>query len=306
MKHLLDLQSLSKEEILRILDRADHLLEINKRRIKKVPALRGVTVVLFFVEPSTRTKLSFEIAAKRLSADTISLSASSSSLKKGETLIDTAKNLMAMNPDIIILRHSVPGSPHLLARHVEASIVNAGDGAHEHPTQGLLDMLTMRQHKGNLEGLVVTIVGDIAHSRVARSNIAGLKKLGANVRVAGPRTMLPRGLDALGVDAFDNIEDAIRGADVVMMLRVQKERFKEELIPSDREYFLQFGLTKARLSLAKPDCLVMHPGPMNRGVEIDPEVADGPRSVILQQVTNGIAVRMAVLYELAGKEIEAL
>ncbi len=300
MKHLLGIEGLTSQQITGLLDSADKFREISERRRKKVPALRGTTVVLFFVEPSTRTKLSFELAAKRLSADTISLSASTSSLKKGETLVDTAKNLMAMHPDIIVLRHSAVGAPHMLTRYVDASIVNAGDGPHEHPTQALLDMLTIRRHKGRIKGLNVAIIGDIAHSRVARSNMFGMTTLGARVRVAGPRTMLPPGIETLGVEVFDNTADAVRGADVVMMLRVQKERFTEELVPSDREYFRRFGLDRTRLGLAAPDCLVMHPGPMNRGVEIEPEVADGPHSVVLNQVANGVAVRMAVLFKLAA------
>lgn len=307
MKHLLGLEGLSAQQLTQILDSADKFREISERRRKKVPALRGTTVVLFFVEPSTRTRMSFELAAKRLSADTISLSASTSSLTKGETLVDTAKNLMAMHPDIIVLRHSAVGAPHLLTKYVDAAIVNAGDGPHEHPTQGLLDMLTIRRHKGRIKGLKIAIIGDILHSRVARSNIFGMTTLGAQVRVAGPRTMLPPGIADLGVEVFDHTSKAVKDVDVVMMLRVQKERFTEELIPSDREYFQQFGLDRTRLGLARPDCLVMHPGPMNRGVEIEPEVADGANSVILNQVANGVAVRMAVLFSLAAtgdKELE--
>ena len=307
MKHLLGLEGMSAQQITQILDNADKFREISERRHKKVPALRGTTIVLFFVEPSTRTRMSFELAAKRLSADTISLSASTSSLTKGETLIDTAKNLMAMHPDIIVLRHSAVGAPHMLTRYVDASIVNAGDGPHEHPTQGLLDMLTISQHKGRLKGLKVAIIGDILHSRVARSNIFGLTTVGAHVCVAGPRTMLPPGIEELGVEVFDNTESAVRDADVIMMLRIQKERFTEELIPSDREYFQQFGLNRSRLGLARPDCIVMHPGPMNQGVEIAPDVANGPKSVILKQVSNGVAVRMSVLFSLAAtrdKEME--
>lgn len=295
-RHLLGLEGTSREQLTTILDLAREFKAVSKRRIKKVPTLRGVTVVLFFVEASTRTRLSFEVAAKRLSADTLSFTASQSSLKKGETLLDTAQNLMAMRPEIIVIRHSAAGAPHLLARHVNAAIVNAGDGAHEHPTQGLLDIYTMREHKGDLDGMVVAIVGDIGHSRVARSNIHGLTTMGARVRVAGPRTMLPPMLDRLGVAVHDRIEPAIEGADVVMMLRIQKERMGSTLFPSDREYSRVFGLDSRKLQLAKPDAIVMHPGPMNRGVEITPDVADGGRSVILEQVENGVAVRMAVLY----------
>jgi aspartate carbamoyltransferase catalytic subunit len=256
--------------------------------------------VLLFLEASTRTRTSFELAAKRLSADTLSVSGGTSSVVKGETLVDTARNLAAMSPDIVVLRHSHSGSPHLLARSIDASIVNAGDGGHEHPTQGLLDALTIRRHKGRIEGQRVAIIGDIAHSRVARSNIAALSKLGAEVTVCGPPTMLPQGVEALGCRATSDRDAAIRGADVVMMLRIQKERMTEELFPSDREYALRFGLDRAALGLAKPDVLVMHPGPINRGVELAPDVADGPESVILEQVANGIIVRMAVLYHCAG------
>ena len=303
-RHLLGLEGTSREQLITVLDLAREFRAVSQRRIKKVPTLRGITVVLFFVEPSTRTRLSFEVAAKRLSADTLSFTASHSSLKKGETLLDTAQNLMAMRPDIIVIRHSAPGAPHLLSRHVEAAIVNAGDGAHEHPTQGLLDMFTMREHKGELDGLVVAVVGDILHSRVARSNIHGLTTMGARVRVAGPRTMLPPMLERLGVTCHDRIEPAIEGADVVMMLRIQKERMGSELFPSEREYSRVFGLDARKLELAKPDAIVMHPGPMNRGVEITPDVADSGRSVILEQVENGVAVRMAVLYLTSAHLIE--
>lgn len=268
--------------------------------MKKVPALRGVLVVNFFVENSTRTRMSFEVAEKRLSADTLNFSASTSSLSKGETLRDTARNVQAMSPDILVVRHSGPGVPGFLARHIDASIVNAGDGWHEHPTQALLDMLTIREHKGNLEGLKVAIVGDIAHSRVARSNIFGLTTMGADVHVAGPATMLPPALEELGVTAHTRVEPAIEGADVVMMLRIQKERMGNDLFPDDREYFRYFGLDQRRLAMAKDDAIVMHPGPLNRGVEIAPEVADGDNNVILEQVANGVAVRMAVLYLVAG------
>lgn len=303
-RHLLGLAGLSREEIQSLLDMASEFKGISRRRIKKVPTLRGITVVLFFVEPSTRTRMSFEVAAKRLSADTLALSPSQSSLQKGESLLDTAKNLMAMKPDVIVIRHSSSGAPHFLARHVEAAVVNAGDGSHEHPTQGLLDLFTIREKKGRIEGLEVAIIGDIAHSRVARSNIHGLTTMGARVRVAGPRTMLPPGLEGLGVRVYDRPEDAIEGADVVMMLRIQKERMGRELFPSDREYARFFGLNAERLALAKPDAIVMHPGPMNRGVEIDPSVADSARSVILDQVENGVAVRMAVLYTVTAHLLE--
>ena len=304
LNHLLDLEGMSREALTTILDLAEEFKAVGRRRIKKVPTLRGITVVLFFIEPSTRTRLSFEVAAKRLSADTLSFTASSSSLSKGETLLDTAKNLMAMQPDVIVIRHSSTGAPHFLAKHVPAAIVNAGDGWHEHPTQGLLDMFTMREHRGSLEGLEVAIVGDISHSRVARSNIHGLATMGAKVRVAGPRTLLPAGLDKMPVKVFDRIEPAIDGADVVMMLRIQKERMGKDLFPSDREYARVFGLDAKKLELAKPDAIVMHPGPMNRGVEITPEVADCKRSVILEQVENGVAVRMAVLYLVSAHLLE--
>jgi aspartate carbamoyltransferase catalytic subunit len=304
MNHLLGLEGLSREQLTTILDLGREFKAVSQRRIKKVPTLRGVTVVLFFIENSTRTRLSFEVAAKRLSADTLSFTASASSLSKGETLLDTTQNIMAMKPDLIVIRHFASGAPHFLARNVDAAIINAGDGAHEHPTQGLLDMFTIREHKGPLEGLEVAIVGDIIHSRVARSNIHGLLAMGAKVRVSGPRTMLPPMLDRLGVTVFDRIEPAIEGADVVMMLRIQKERMGKDLFPSDREYARYFGLDSAKLALAKSDALVMHPGPMNRGVEITPEVADGAQSVILEQVENGVAVRMAVLYLLSAHLIE--
>ncbi|MBM4396046.1 MAG: aspartate carbamoyltransferase catalytic subunit [Deltaproteobacteria bacterium] len=304
MNHLLELEGVSREQVATILDLAREFKAVSQRRIKKVPTLRGITVVLFFIEPSTRTRLSFEVAAKRLSADTLSFTASSSSLSKGETLLDTARNLMAMKPDVVVLRHFASGACHFLARSIPAAIVNAGDGAHEHPTQGLLDMFTMREHKGSLDKLEVAVVGDIRHSRVARSNIQGLLTMGARVRVAGPRTMLPPMLDRLGVRVFDRIEPAIEGADVVMMLRIQKERMGNDLFPSDREYARVFGLDATRLGLAKPDAIVMHPGPMNRGVEITPDVADCGRSVILEQVENGVAVRMAVLYLLSAHLLE--
>jgi aspartate carbamoyltransferase catalytic subunit len=265
-----------------------------------VPTLRGKTVINLFLEPSTRTRTSFEIAAKRLSADGINFTASSSSTVKGETLIDTAMNLDAMNPDIVVIRHAQAGSALLLSQRIRAAIVNAGDGAHEHPTQALLDASTIRAHKKKIEGLTVVICGDIDHSRVARSNIFALRTLGARVRVAGPRSLLPIGVENLGCEAYDRIEPALEGADVVMMLRIQMERKAGSRFPNTREYARYFGLNPRRLALAKPDAIVMHPGPMNRGVEIDPGVADGPRSVILEQVSRGVAIRMAVLYLLGG------
>ncbi len=299
-RHLLGIEGLSRDDVLTILDLADSLAQISEQPIKRVPTLRGKTVVNFFLEPSTRTRTSFEIAGKRLSADVINVSASGSSIEKGESLLDTARNLDAMRPDIIVIRHSASGAPHWIAGHVRSSVINGGDGIHEHPTQALLDCATIRKHKGRVEGMTVAILGDIAHSRVARSNIFALTKLGARVRVAGPLTLLPIGLSALGVEVFHRVEPALEGADVVMVLRLQKERQQSGLIPNPREYSRHFGLNPKRFSLAKPDAIVMHPGPMNRGVEIEPEVADSSRSVILDQVTYGVAVRMAVLYLLAG------
>lgn len=292
--------SLSAEDIGFILDTADHLKEISERPIKKVPTLRGKTVILFFYEPSTRTRLSFDIAAKRLSADSISLSASGSSIVKGETLIDTARNLESMRPDVIVLRHSSAGAPHLLARHVKTSVINAGDGMHAHPSQALLDMMTVRAAKGRLAGLKIAIVGDVAHSRVARSNIVGFTKMGARVVLAGPPTMMPAGIEQLGATVTYSVESAIGDADVIMMLRIQKERQAAFLFPSEREYAKLYGLNRAKLRNARPDVLIMHPGPLNRGVEIAPDVADGPYSLILDQVTNGVAVRMALFYLLIG------
>jgi aspartate carbamoyltransferase catalytic subunit len=300
--HLLGLEGVSAEEITHILDTAASLKEINSRPIKKVPTLRGKTVVHLFYEASTRTRTSFEIAAKRLSADTVSLSASTSSVTKGETLIDTAKNLEAMAPDLIVIRHGMSGAPHLLAKHVSPAIINAGDGTHEHPTQGLLDMLTMREKKGRLAGLNVSIIGDILHSRVARSGILGLNTMGAKVRVFGPRTLLPPYVETLGADVAKSMDEAVEDADVIMMLRVQNERLKDVLFPTPREYAQRFGLAPRHLKRAKPDVIVMHPGPINRGVELSPEVADGPWSVIMDQVANGVAVRMALLYLLIGTE----
>jgi len=299
-KHLLSIEDLSPEDITLILDTAESFKEISQREIKKVPTLRGKTVILFFYEPSTRTRTSFEIAAKRLSADTMSLSASTSSMVKGETLIDTARNLEAMNPDALIIRHPASGAPHLVAGLVNFTVINAGDGTHEHPSQALLDMLTIREAKGRLPGLRVAIIGDITHSRVARSNMIGLGKMGAEVRVAGPPTMLPPDIEQYGVKVYHRPEPALEGVDVIMMLRLQLERQTGRLFPGVREYARVFGLNRRRVELAAPDAVIMHPGPMNRGVEIAPDVADGPRSVILDQVTNGVSVRMALLYLLIG------
>jgi aspartate carbamoyltransferase catalytic subunit len=299
-KDILGIQELSVEEIDLILETADSFIEVSTREIKKVPTLRGKTVITLFYEASTRTRTSFEIAAKRLSADTINISASTSSVVKGETLIDTAKNLEAMNPDIIVIRHSAAGAPHMLAGILRQSIINAGDGAHEHPTQALLDMMTIRAKRGGIAGLKVAIVGDIAHSRVARSNIHGLTKMGAQVCVSGPATMIPRGIERMGVVVHMRIEEAIRDADIIMMLRIQTEREKQNIFPSLREYAQYFSLNRKNIGFARKDVLIMHPGPINRGVEISPDLADGPHSIILEQVTNGVAVRMALLYLLTG------
>jgi len=299
-KDMLGIRDLSREEIILVLDTADSFIEVSTREIKKVPTLRGKTIVNLFYEASTRTRTSFEIAGKRLSADTINISSTTSSVVKGETLIDTARNLEAMNPDVIVIRHSAAGAPHLLAGLVKQSVINAGDGAHEHPTQALLDMMTIRAKKGRIENLRIAIVGDIAHSRVARSNIYGLKTMGAQVAVAGPATMLPRDMEHKGVEVHSSLEKALAGADVVMMLRIQIERQHQNIFPSLREYARHFCLNRQNIALAKQDVLVMHPGPINRGVEIAPEIADGPFSVILNQVTNGVAVRMALLYLLTG------
>lgn len=304
-RHLLGIDPLTADEITLLLDTAESFAEIGERQIKKVPTLRGKTVVNFFVEPSTRTRSSFELAEKRLSADTINFSSSSSSFVKGETLLDTLRNLEAMNPDFLVIRHSEAGAPHFLSRHAECSIVNAGDGAHEHPTQALLDAFTIRRHKSTLEGLRVAIIGDILHSRVARSNMLLLRKMGAHVVVCGPPTLIPRRMRGLDCEATFKIDEAVEDADVVMMLRIQRERMRGGNFPGLREYSHLFGLTRERLAGAKPDAIVMHPGPMNRGVEIAGDVADGERSVILQQVTNGVAVRMSVLYLLAGGDDEA-
>jgi aspartate carbamoyltransferase catalytic subunit len=303
-RHLLGIEPLEPAQITTILDTAEALREILDRPIKKVPALRGKTVVNLFYEPSTRTRSSFEIAERVLSADSLSIAAATSSVAKGETLLDTARNLEAMNPDMVIMRHASSGAPHMLARHCRFAVVNAGDGAHEHPTQALLDALTMRQKKGRLERLRVAIVGDILHSRVARSNLWLLTKLGASVVLAGPPTLIPPGIERLA-QVTHRVEEAVEGADVVMVLRIQLERMAGGFFPTTREYHRRFGLTEERVRRAKKDVLVMHPGPMNRGVEIASEVADGPYSVILEQVTNGVAVRMAVLYLLLGGSAEA-
>jgi len=299
-KDLLGIAELSDSEIRTILSTAESFSEVAERPVKKVPTLRGKTVVNLFFEPSTRTRVSFEIAAQRLSADIVNFSTEGSSQSKGETLTDTAKNIASMFPDFVVVRHRHVGVPATLARELKAGVVNAGDGSHEHPTQALLDALTIRRHKGSIQGLTVAMVGDIAHSRVARSNIHLLTRLGARVRVAGPRTMVPADIAALGVEVHYALEPAIRDADVVMMLRLQLERQSRFLFPSLGEYARLFGLTLDRLELAKPDAIVLHPGPMNRGVEIASDVADGPRSVILDQVGQGVAVRMAVLYLLAA------
>jgi aspartate carbamoyltransferase catalytic subunit len=302
-KHILGIEQMAKEDIQLILDTADAFKEINKRDIKKVPTLRGKTIINAFFEASTRTRLSFEIAGKRLSADTVNISGSTSSVVKGETLEDTAKNIEAMAPDIIVIRHGHSGAPHYLAERVGCSIVNAGDGAHEHPSQALLDLLTMRDHKGRIEGLEVAIVGDITHSRVARSDIYALTRMGAKVRLCGPGTMLPPGIERLGnVKVFTSMREAIKDADVVMMLRIQLERQSNIMLPSLREYARFYGLNPTNVKLAKPDAIIMHPGPMNRGVEISSLVADGVQNVILDQVENGVAVRMALLYLVSGVE----
>ncbi len=307
-RHLLDIESLDKEDIVTILGLTDTMWEVSERAVKKVPTLRGKTIISVFLEPSTRTRSSFEIAGKRLSADVINITGSSSSTQKGETLLDTARNLDAMRPDVIVLRHSCSGSAHFIANRVNCAVINAGDGMHEHPTQALLDCATIRKHKGRFEGLTVAIIGDIAHSRVARSNIHALTKLGAKVRVAGPRTLLPMGIESLGVggvEVFDRVEPALAGADVVMVLRLQRERQASGMIPNTREYSRYFGINPRNIELARPDAIVMHPGPINRGVEIESEVADGKRSVILDQVNYGVAVRMAVLYLLAESGSES-
>ena len=299
-KDLVGLESLSQEQILMILDTAEPFKEISERRIKKVPVLRGKTIVNLFFEASTRTRVSFEFAEKRLSADTVNISAAGSSVIKGETLVDTARNLEAMRIDMVVMRHGSSGAARFLADRIPSNVINAGDGRHEHPTQGLLDLLTIRDHCDRIEGLKVCLVGDILHSRVARSNIYGLLKLGAEIAVCAPKTLLPSAIGDLGVQVFKRVEEAIEWADVLNVLRLQLERMEEGYVPSLREYNRIWGLTARKLELAPQDLLILHPGPMNRGVEIDSDVADGSHSVILNQVTNGVAVRMAVLYLLAG------
>ena len=299
-RHILGIEQLSREDITHILGTADSFKEISARPIKKVPTLRGHTIINLFFEASTRTRLSFEVAAKRMSADTFNISASTSSTTKGETLVDTARNISAMHPDIIIIRHACAGAPLLLSKHVRAAVINAGDGAHEHPSQGLLDLMTVKDHRSTLSGLKIAIIGDIAHSRVARSDIIGFTRMGSEVHLFGPSTLIPRGIEQLGAKVTNTLEEAVRDADVVMTLRIQRERQNDPLLPSLREYARQFGISRQVLSLAKPDALVMHPGPVNRGVELNPDIADGPQSVILDQVTNGVAVRMALLYLVMG------
>jgi aspartate carbamoyltransferase catalytic subunit len=298
-KDLLGIDGLGRDEIEHIITTAESFKEVSTRDIKKVPTLRGRTIINLFFEPSTRTRTSFELAGKRLSADVLNISVSTSSVVKGETLLDTAKNIEAMSSDIIIIRHSMSGAPHILANALKSSVINAGDGSHEHPTQALLDLLTMKERMGTVEGKKVAIIGDIAHSRVARSNILCLNKMGAEVRVCGPATLIPKGIEEMGVKVFYRPEEAIEGVDVIMMLRIQMERQTRGLFPGVREYSRLFGLNAQRVGLAKKDVLIMHPGPINRGVEISPEVADGPYSVILDQVTNGVAVRMAVIFLLS-------
>jgi aspartate carbamoyltransferase catalytic subunit len=299
-RHVLDLETMPIEDMTLVLDTADSMKEILTREIKKVPTLRGKSLCTLFYEPSTRTRSSFELAAKYMSADTISIATATSAIKKGETLLDTARTLEAMGVDMLVMRHPCSGSCHFLSRHVRSAVVNAGDGMHEHPTQGLLDLFTIRQHLGRIAGLEVAIIGDILHSRVARSNIWGLTRLGAHVRVAGPRTLLPPAAERLGVQVYDRVEPALEGADVVNVLRLQLERQQRGLFPTVREYATHFGINRQRLALAKPGVLLMHPGPMNRGVEIASDVADGPEAAINEQVTNGVAVRMAILYLLLG------
>lgn len=303
-KDLLGLDTLTSEQILLVLDTAIPLRQISERQIKKVPTLRGMTIVNLFFEPSTRTRISFEFAEKRLSADTVNVASSGSSVSKGETLVDTARNLEAMKIDMVVIRHSASGAAQFLAERIESNVINAGDGTHEHPTQGLLDLMTLRDRFGDLTGKRVCIVGDVLHSRVARSNIFGLIKLGAEVGVCGPRSLLPNAIGEMGVTVFDRVEAAIEWADALNVLRLQLERMHAGYIPSQREYNRVFGVTRARLDRAPRDILILHPGPMNRGVEIDSDVADGPHSVILNQVTNGVAIRMAVLYLLAGGKAE--
>jgi aspartate carbamoyltransferase catalytic subunit len=303
-KDLLGLAPLSAEQIRLVLDTAIPFREISERAIKKVPTLRGATIVNLFFEASTRTRISFEFAEKRLSADTVNVASAGSSVSKGETLVDTARNLEAMKIDMVVIRHGASGAAQFLAERIESNVINAGDGTNEHPTQGLLDILTLRNHLGDLTGRRICIVGDVLHSRVARSNIWGLTKLGADVAVCGPRSLLPNAIGEMGVTVFDRIEEAVEWADAFNVLRLQLERMQAGYIPSLREYNRVYGVTRARLERAPRDILILHPGPMNRGVEIDSDVADGPHSVILDQVTNGVAVRMAVLYLLAGGKPE--
>jgi aspartate carbamoyltransferase catalytic subunit len=298
---LLGIEDLEREDIELILDTAAHMKEVGEREVKKVPTLRGRTIINLFFEPSTRTRTSFEIAGKRLSADVVNFSPSSSSLSKSESIIDTAKTLDAMDPDAVVVRHKVAGVPKRIADELDAPVINAGDGAHEHPTQALLDLMTVVEEKGRADGLTVTIVGDIAHSRVARSNIYAFTKMGAEVRVAGPPTMLPVNVESLGVKAFGSLREALDGADVVMALRIQRERLSGSIMPSVREYHATFGVDRAKLRFAKDDAIVMHPGPVNRGVELSHDLTDHRPSVILDQVRNGVALRMAVLYLLAGR-----
>ena len=299
-KHILGLDHLSVSDIEHILNTAESFKEISARTIKKVPVLRGKTVVTLFFEPSTRTRLSFDIAAKRMSADTFSITATTSSTTKGETLADTARNIEAMMPDILIMRHPSSGASHYLARHIKTSVINAGDGTHEHPSQGLLDLMTVKEHKGKISGLKVAIIGDISHSRVAHSDIIGFSKMGAKVFVSGPATLIPQKIEQLGATVCSTITEAVGNADVVMPLRIQKERQNDPLIPSFREYASFFGINRQVLQAAKPDALLMHPGPINRGVELAPDVAESSQSVILDQVTNGVAIRMALMYLVLG------
>ncbi len=299
-KHLLDIESLTVDEIVTVLDTARAFKAVGQRAIKKVPALRGKTVVNLFVEPSTRTRISFELAEQRLSADVINFSAEASSFKKGETLKDTARNLEALNADFIVIRHSASGAPHFLSRVLDAHVINAGDGAHEHPTQALLDTFTIREHKEKIEGLNITILGDVLYSRVARSNIWALRKLGAKVTLCGPATLVPKTFEQMGCRVTHDVDEAIRDADIINLLRIQHERQRKTMFPSINEYIQLFGLNKTRLARTKPDALIMHPGPINRGVEIDSDIADSERSLVLEQVTNGLAVRMAVLFLVNG------
>jgi len=302
--HLLTIEQLNAEDVTQILDAADMFLEVSRRPVKKVPTLRGKTIINMFFEASTRTRTSFELAGKRLSADVVNISGSGSSVSKGESLLDTCRTVAAMQPDIVVIRHSASGAPEFVARRVGCSVVNGGDGAHAHPTQALLDALAIRNALGRLENLKVAICGDISHSRVARSNAALLRLFGCEVRFCGPRTLMPAGVETLGVKAYDHLEDALQGVDVIMLLRIQRERLEGALLPSLREYSRTYGVAQKHLALAAPHAIVMHPGPMNRGVEIHPALADGERSVILDQVESGVAVRMAVLY-LLSKDLRA-